>query len=62
MEDEVKEGAVRPLPDRPSDQEVEDQHQAELDAEREEHNRKTGGGKYPVAEPTKHSYDQQKPQ
>lgn len=32
---------------RPTDQEVHDQQEAEKAADREEHNRRTGGGKYP---------------
>lgn len=31
---------------RPTDQEIEDRKQSELAAEREEHNRRTGGGQY----------------
>lgn len=46
----VREGAVAPLPtNRLSDQELMDQRNAELDAERELHNEKTGGGAYPLS-------------
>lgn len=39
-----------PSPDRPSDQELADQRQTELDADREEHNRRTGGGNFPTSD------------
>lgn len=42
-------------PSRPTDQELEDQKQAELAADREIHNQKTGGGAYPVSDPSKSS-------
>lgn len=35
-----------PKTERPTDAELEAKRQAELDADREEHNRRVGGGKY----------------
>jgi hypothetical protein len=37
------------FPNAGKDKELEEEKQAALDAEREEHNRRTGGGSYPTA-------------
>lgn len=40
----------RVAPPRPTDQELEDQRQAELQKERDLHNEKTGGGAHPTSD------------
>lgn len=37
-------------PERPTDQEVKERQDAELATEREEHNRRTGGGSHPTSD------------
>lgn len=46
MADDQQPQQAPPPSGRPTDQEIEDKRQAELAEERDEHNRRTGGGDY----------------
>lgn len=50
--DEVHEQQAENTPTRPTDQEVEDRRQAELDAERQEHNSRRISSDVPTSVPT----------